>query len=156
MASPRDCIEFAKHCAHLADLCEDDPQLREHPKLAAGVQLSARYAMFAPEGTPKPVRDRLSDALDRALDDENTRRRRLELVDIPESLSEVNSAWRVGQSEIARWNSLLKRRTIEDGNEAPFHIDSVPRTVAARPQAHAQTLLLNRSRAQWDESAPSA
>ena len=30
MASPRDCIEFAKQSAHLADLCEDDPQLREH------------------------------------------------------------------------------------------------------------------------------
>jgi hypothetical protein len=30
MASPRDCIEFAKQCARLASLCEDDPQLREH------------------------------------------------------------------------------------------------------------------------------
>jgi hypothetical protein len=30
MASQRDCIEFAKQCARLADLCDDDPQLREH------------------------------------------------------------------------------------------------------------------------------
>ena len=30
MASPQDCIEFAKQCERLASLCEDDPQLREH------------------------------------------------------------------------------------------------------------------------------
>ena len=30
MASPRDCIEFANQCVRLADLCDDDPQLREH------------------------------------------------------------------------------------------------------------------------------
>ena len=30
MASPRECIEFANQCDRLADLCEDDPQLREH------------------------------------------------------------------------------------------------------------------------------
>jgi len=30
MASPRECIEFANQCVRLADLCKDDPQLREH------------------------------------------------------------------------------------------------------------------------------
>ena len=30
MASQRDCIEFANQCVRLADLCDDDPQLREH------------------------------------------------------------------------------------------------------------------------------
>jgi hypothetical protein len=30
MASQKDCIEFANQCVRLADLCEDDPQLREH------------------------------------------------------------------------------------------------------------------------------
>jgi hypothetical protein len=30
MASTQDCIEFADQCVRLADLCEDDPQLREH------------------------------------------------------------------------------------------------------------------------------
>ena len=35
MASTQDCIEFANQCVRLADLCEDDPQLREHPSGAA-------------------------------------------------------------------------------------------------------------------------
>jgi hypothetical protein len=30
MTSPRDCIEFARQCARLASLCEDDAQLRQH------------------------------------------------------------------------------------------------------------------------------
>jgi len=30
MASPRECIEFANQCVRLADLCKDDPQLRQH------------------------------------------------------------------------------------------------------------------------------
>src|SRR3954470_18745516 len=64
MASPRDCIEFAKQCAHLADLCEDDPQLREHPKLGCwsfSYRLGTQCLRL--KGTPKPVLDRLSDAL---------------------------------------------------------------------------------------------
>jgi hypothetical protein len=30
MAPVRDCLEFARQCDRLAQLCEDDPQLREH------------------------------------------------------------------------------------------------------------------------------
>ena len=30
MASTQDCIEFANQCVRLADLCEDDQQLRDH------------------------------------------------------------------------------------------------------------------------------
>jgi tripartite-type tricarboxylate transporter receptor subunit TctC len=37
------------------------------------------FALFAPKGTPKPILDRLTDALDRALDDEGTRKRLIEL-----------------------------------------------------------------------------
>jgi tripartite-type tricarboxylate transporter receptor subunit TctC len=73
-------------------------------------QLSAWFAMFAPKGTPKPVLDRLSDALDRALDDENTRRRLLELgCDIPEKSKRGQQ--RLGalvKSEIARWTPIIK------------------------------------------------
>ena len=40
--------------------------------------------MFAPKGTPKPVIDKLTAALDKALDDEATRKRLLDLgSDIP-------------------------------------------------------------------------
>ena len=47
-------------------------------------QASAWNALFAPKGTPKAMVDKLSDALDKALDDEATRKRLLELgSDIP-------------------------------------------------------------------------
>ena len=47
-------------------------------------QASAWNALFAPKGTPKPVLDKLSAALDKALDDEATRKRLLDLgSDIP-------------------------------------------------------------------------
>ena len=38
-------------------------------------QTSAWFALFAPKGTPKPILDRLTDALDKALDDDGTRKR---------------------------------------------------------------------------------
>ena len=47
-------------------------------------QASAWNGLFAPKGTPKPVIDKLSAALDKALDDEATRKRLLDLgSDIP-------------------------------------------------------------------------
>ena len=50
-----------------------------------GFQASAWNALFAPKGTPKPVLDRLSDSLDKALDDETVRKRLLDLgCDIPD------------------------------------------------------------------------
>jgi tripartite-type tricarboxylate transporter receptor subunit TctC len=42
-------------------------------------QAQAWNALFAPKGTPQPVIDKLADALDKALDDETTRKRLLEL-----------------------------------------------------------------------------
>jgi tripartite-type tricarboxylate transporter receptor subunit TctC len=42
-------------------------------------QVSAWNALFAPKGTPKPIVDKLADALNKALDDDNTRKRLLEL-----------------------------------------------------------------------------
>jgi len=41
-------------------------------------QASAWNALFAPRGTPKPVLDKLTDALDGALDDESVRKRLLD------------------------------------------------------------------------------
>jgi tripartite-type tricarboxylate transporter receptor subunit TctC len=47
-------------------------------------QASAWNALFAPKGTPQPILDKLTDALDKALDDATTRKRLLELgSDIP-------------------------------------------------------------------------
>jgi tripartite-type tricarboxylate transporter receptor subunit TctC len=48
-------------------------------------QASGWFALFAPKATPKPILDKLTGALDRALDDEGTRKRLLELAnDVPE------------------------------------------------------------------------
>jgi len=73
-------------------------------------QTSAWFALFAPKGTPKPILDRFSDALDKALDDDNTRKRMLALA------SEIPAKARRGQaplqalvkSEIARWTPVIQ------------------------------------------------
>src|SRR5260370_37953223 len=41
-------------------------------------EVQSWHALFAPKGTPKPVLDKLTVALDQALDDENTRKRLLD------------------------------------------------------------------------------
>jgi tripartite-type tricarboxylate transporter receptor subunit TctC len=47
-------------------------------------QASPWFALFAPKGTPRPILDKLTDALDKALDDQDVRQRLLELgSDIP-------------------------------------------------------------------------
>jgi tripartite-type tricarboxylate transporter receptor subunit TctC len=71
--------------------------------------------LFAPEGTPKPVLDTLTSALDRALDDESTRARLIELG------SEVPEKSRRGQeqlatlvkSEVARWTPIIKAALVK-------------------------------------------
>jgi tripartite-type tricarboxylate transporter receptor subunit TctC len=68
------------------------------------------FALFAPKGVPQPILDKLTDALDRALDDDNVRRR---LVDIG---GNVPGKAKRGQqplaalvkSEIARWTPIIK------------------------------------------------
>jgi tripartite-type tricarboxylate transporter receptor subunit TctC len=73
-------------------------------------QTSAWFGLFGPKGTPKPVLDRLSDALDKALDDEGVRKRMLALA------SEIPDKPRRGQaplaalvkSEIARWTPIIR------------------------------------------------
>src|SRR5262249_43680196 len=78
-------------------------------------QASAWNALFAPKGTPKAILDKLSDALDKALDDENTQKRLLNLG------SEIPDKPRRGQQplatlvkdEIARWTPIIKARAAE-------------------------------------------
>src|SRR5260370_36507385 len=76
----------------------------------AQFQASAWNALFAPKGTPKPILDSLSAALDKALDDAATQKRLLELG------SEIPDKGRRGQQplaalvtdEIARCSPLIK------------------------------------------------
>jgi tripartite-type tricarboxylate transporter receptor subunit TctC len=72
-------------------------------------QVSAWNALFAPAGTPQPVLDKLTDALDKALDDPLTRRRLLDLgSDVPEGPRRGQKALaELVKSEIARW-AILK------------------------------------------------
>lgn len=73
-------------------------------------QASAWNALIAPKGTPKPIVDKLSAALDKALDDEPTRKRLLELgSDIPGKDRRGGAALAtLVKSEIAKWTPVIK------------------------------------------------
>jgi tripartite-type tricarboxylate transporter receptor subunit TctC len=73
-------------------------------------QASAWNALFAPKGTPKPVLDKLSAALDKALSDDATRKRLLELgSDIPGPDRRGQAALTtLVKSEIAKWTPIIK------------------------------------------------
>ena len=78
-------------------------------------QALAWNGLFAPEGTPKPVLDKLTFALDQALDDENTRGHLIELG------SEIPEKARRGQEqlaalvkgEVARWTPIIKAALVK-------------------------------------------
>jgi tripartite-type tricarboxylate transporter receptor subunit TctC len=73
-------------------------------------QAQAWNALFAPKETPKPVLDKLTDALDKALDDEQTRKRLLELGSVlpgkPERGQQALAA--LVKREIERWTPIIK------------------------------------------------
>jgi tripartite-type tricarboxylate transporter receptor subunit TctC len=73
-------------------------------------QVSAWFSLFAPKDVPKPILDQLSDALDKALDDENVRKRLLDLgCDIPDkSKRGQQQLAALVKSEIARWSPIIK------------------------------------------------
>ncbi len=67
-------------------------------------------ALFAPKATPTPILDQLTNALDRALDDETTRKRLFDIgSDIPEKARRGQDALAaLVKSEIARWTPIIK------------------------------------------------
>jgi tripartite-type tricarboxylate transporter receptor subunit TctC len=73
-------------------------------------EAQAWNALFAPKGTPQPVLDKLTDALDKALDDEQTRKRLLELGSVlPDKAGRGPQALAaLVKSEIARWTPVIK------------------------------------------------
>jgi tripartite-type tricarboxylate transporter receptor subunit TctC len=93
---------------------ERNPALPEVPTTKeAGLpefQASAWNALFAPKGTPKPIVDQLSQALDKALDDDATRKRLLELgSDIPGKDRRGGAALTdLVKREIAKWSPVIK------------------------------------------------
>jgi tripartite-type tricarboxylate transporter receptor subunit TctC len=73
-------------------------------------EVSAWNAVFAPKGTPQPVVDRLVDALTKALDDPNARKRIDELGGvIPEGAERGPAALqKLVETEVARWTPVLR------------------------------------------------
>ena len=74
-------------------------------------QVSAWNAIFAPKGTPKDVVAKLNDALVKALDDANTRKRLLDLGgDVPDRAGRSPEALsKLVQTEVARWATVFKQ-----------------------------------------------
>ncbi len=72
------------------------------------------FAMFAPKGTPRPILDKLSDALDKALDDQNVRGRFSDLGGyVPEKVRRGQQALAtLVKDEIARWAPIIKTANI--------------------------------------------
>ncbi len=73
-------------------------------------EVSAWNAVFAPKGTPPEIVTKLTDALDKALDDPNTSKRLLDLGGvIPEKSGRGGPALqKLVESELARWTPVLK------------------------------------------------
>jgi putative tricarboxylic transport membrane protein len=72
-------------------------------------QAAPFYALFAPKRVPKPVLDKLTDALDKALDDSPVRRRLFELgCDLPDPGRRGQEALAaLVKREIARWTPII-------------------------------------------------
>ena len=80
-------------------------------------QVSAWNAIFAPKGTPKDIVSKLNGALVKALDDQATRKR---LLDLGADLSNKEAVTPEGlrklvQAEVARWNKVLKMAAASPG-----------------------------------------
>ena len=106
---------------------ERNPSLPNVPTtVEAGLpefQVSAWNALFAPKGTPQPIIDKLRAALGKALDDETTRKRLLDLgSDIP-----AESAARRRRS--GRWSRARSRAGLRSSRRPPPEL-SEPATTA--------------------------
>jgi tripartite-type tricarboxylate transporter receptor subunit TctC len=75
-----------------------------------GYEVSAWNAVFAPKGTPPDVVKKLSDALIKSLEDENTKKRLLELGGVIPTATErtPEALQKLVESEVARWTPVLK------------------------------------------------
>jgi tripartite-type tricarboxylate transporter receptor subunit TctC len=78
-------------------------------------QPTAWNGLFAPKDTPKPIIDRLVDALDKALDDAETRKRLGVLGgDIPDKANRGPAPFlALVKSEIARWSPIIKAADVK-------------------------------------------
>jgi tripartite-type tricarboxylate transporter receptor subunit TctC len=82
-----------------------------------GYEVSAWNAVFAPKGLPKDVAAKLDAALAKALEDENTKKRILDLGGTVPTQAERGPAalQKLVESEVARWTPVL--RAAVDGSQ---------------------------------------
>ena len=68
------------------------------------------FGLFAPKGVPQPILDKLSDSLDRALDDDNVHKRLLDIGgNIPSKAKRGQQPLAaLVKSEISRWTPIIK------------------------------------------------
>jgi tripartite-type tricarboxylate transporter receptor subunit TctC len=68
------------------------------------------FALFAPKGTPRPILDKLSDALDKALDDQDVRKRFSDVGgEVPDKAKRGQQALAaLVKDEIARWAPIIQ------------------------------------------------
>jgi tripartite-type tricarboxylate transporter receptor subunit TctC len=103
--------------AYAVATAERNPSLPNLPTTAeAGLpkyQASAWNAIFAPKGTPAPILAKLNAAASKALDDENVRKRLLDLgSDIPKAEARTQAALAaLVKSEIEKWSAVLRPAT---------------------------------------------
>ena len=76
-----------------------------------GYQLSIWSAIFAPKGTPKPIAEKLSDALNKALDDPAVIKRLADLGGTvpPKAERGPDYLGKTLKADIARWDPILKQ-----------------------------------------------
>lgn len=93
---------------------ERNPSLPNVPTTAeAGLpefQAQAWNAVFVPKGTPAPIVAKLNDSINKALNDENVRKRLLELGSVipPPAERTPEALAALVKSEIAKWTPVLK------------------------------------------------
>jgi tripartite-type tricarboxylate transporter receptor subunit TctC len=78
-------------------------------------QVSAWNALFAPKGTPKAILDKLTEALDKALDDQNVRKQLVDLAtEIPDKANRgQQSLAAYVKRELVRWTAIIKAANIK-------------------------------------------
>jgi tripartite-type tricarboxylate transporter receptor subunit TctC len=112
-------IEAGTIKAYAVALPERSPALPNVPTTKEGglaeFQVSAWNAIFAPKGTKPDVVKRLSDALQKALKDEGTRKR---LLDLGADLTNTEAQTPEGlgkfvQAEVARWKGVLAKAGVK-------------------------------------------
>ena len=100
--------------AYAVALPERSPALPDVPTTKEGglpeFQVTAWNAIFAPKGTPKEIVAKLSDALLKALEDEATKKRLLDLgADLTDRASRTpEGLQKLVEREVARWSAVLK------------------------------------------------